>query len=359
MGMKMYEEPAPVEPATHRMRTRTKFLLLILLSILSLLLGIGVGSVFVSPADILAIFANRLWGAALPQGLPESYVAMVVDMRLPRVLMAFLTGAALSVCGAVMQSVLRNPLASPFGLGVSSGAGLGAALVIVCGVTATGLGTFLLPAVSLLFAMGTIALVLLIASRLDRGMSDTSIILAGMVLSLFFNAIMNLLATTSATHAQRIQLWMLGSFNMQEWSAVWVLLPVTVLCSLLFLSHTREMDVMTFGEEQAMALGVDMKRCKTLLLMTTALLTGTAVAFVGVIGFIDLVAPHVARRLFGAAHRRVLPASLLFGGSFMVLCDLLARTLVPAREIPIGAVTALLGAPFFFYLYIRTRRKEG
>ncbi len=338
--------------------TRTKFLLLILLSLISVLLGIGVGSVFVSPGNILAIFANRLWGTPLPQDLKASYATMVMDMRLPRVLMAFLTGAALSACGTVMQSVLRNPLASPFGLGVSSGAGLGAALLIVCGFTATGLGTFLLPAVSLLFALGTIILVLLIASRLDRGMSDTTIILAGMVLSLFFNAATDLLATTSATHAQRIQLWMLGSFNMQEWSAVWVLLPVTVLCTLLFLSRTREMDVMTFGEEQAIALGVDMKKCKTLLLLTTTLLTGTAVAFVGVIGFIDLVAPHVARRIFGAAHRRVLPASLLFGGSFMVLCDLLSRTLIPAREIPIGAVTALLGAPFFFYLYLRSRRKE-
>ena len=322
----------------------------------ALLLGVGIGSVYVSPGDILAVIGNRLFGAPLPEGLPAGYRAMVLDMRLPRVLLAFLTGAALAVSGTVTQSVLQNPLASPFGLGVSAGAGLGAACVIVLGLSGAGLGVFLLPAVSLGCALGTVFLVTFIVSRLDRGMSNTTVILVGFVLSLFCSAVMDLMASTSSAHAQRIQLWQLGSFSMKEWSAVWVLALFAALGLLLFLGFARELDVMSFGEEQAMAMGVDLPRTKSLLLASVAALTGTAVAFVGIIGFVDLIAPHIVRRWFGAAHRWTLPAGALFGGSLLVVCDLAARTLASPHEIPIGAITALLGAPFFLYIFFVGRK---
>lgn len=332
--------------------------LLLLTAFAALLFGIGVGSVYVPPGDILSIAAGRVFKHPLPEHIPPSYSAMVLDMRLPRVLLAFLTGAALSVCGAVMQSLLQNPLASPFGLGVSSGAGLGAAFVIVLGLASAGLGTFLLPVVSLVFALGTVFFVLLLAAKLDRRMSNVTVILVGMVVSLFCNAVMSLLATGSPAHAQRIQLWQLGSFSMREWSAVWVLFPVTVLVCLYFLRYAGELDVMTFGEEQALSMGVDLRRVKAGLMTAVAVLTGTAVAFVGIIGFVDLIVPHIARRFFGAAHRRTLPACALLGGTFLVLCDLAARTLTPPHEIPIGSITALLGAPFFLYLFFAGRKSE-
>lgn len=341
------------------MNTRTKFILLTGAALAALVLGVGVGSVAVAPGDIFALAAHRLAGVPLPQGLPPAYEAMVLDMRLPRVLLSFVTGAALAVCGAVLQSVLQNPLASPFGLGVSSGAGFGAAVVIVCGLAVGGLGMVLLPAVSLACALGTVALALWLAARLDRGFSNTTIILVGMVLSLFFSAVMQLLAATSPANAQRVQLWQLGSFSMKEWPAVWVVAAAAAAGVLLFCALARELDVMAFGEEQAQALGVDLAFVKRLLLGAAAVLTGTAVAFVGVIGFVDLIAPHVVRRLFGAAHRRVLPACALFGGTFLTLCDLAARTLVPGREIPIGSITALLGVPFFLYIFFAGRRGES
>ena len=217
------------------MKTSLKMALLLAAALIALLLGVGIGSVYVSPGDILAILGNRLFGTAFPENLPAGYSAMVLDMRLPRVLLAFLTGAALAVGGTVMQSVLQNPLASPFALGVSAGAGMGAAIVIVLGLAAGGLGVFLLPAVSLAFALGTVFLVVFVAARLDRNMSNVTVILVGTALSLFCSAVMNLLATTSPTHAQRIQLWQLGSFSMREWSAVWVLTPFVALGLLLFL----------------------------------------------------------------------------------------------------------------------------
>ena len=189
-------------------------------------------------------------------------------------------------------------------------------------------------------------------------MSNVTVILIGMVVSLFCNAVMSLLATGSPAHAQRIQLWQLGSFSMREWSAVWALFPVTVLACLYFLRYAGELDVMTFGEEQASAMGVDLRRVRGRLMAAVAVLTGTAVAFVGIIGFVDLIVPHIARRFFGAAHRRTIPACALLGGTFLVLCDLAARTFTPPHEIPIGSITALLGAPFFLYLFF-AGRKDG
>lgn len=340
------------------MKYHTKMIVLFLAALAVLLLGIGIGSVYVAPSDILAIIANHLFDTALPESLPSSYPAMVLNMRLPRVILAFLTGAALAISGTVTQSILQNPLASPFGLGISSGAALGAAIVIIFGLTAAGLGTFLLPGVSLGFALLTMFFVILISSRLDRGVSNITIILVGTVFSLFCNAIMNLMATSTPDYAERVQLWLLGSFSMKEWNAVWVLALATILGLIFFLFYARELDVMTFGEDSAQAMGVDLLKIKRILLAAIAILTGAAVAFVGVIGFVDLIAPHIVRRWFGAAHKKILPASALFGGTFLVLCDLAARTLLPAREIPIGAITALLGAPFFLYIFFAGRKNS-
>lgn len=340
------------------MKYRTKMTALLVAALAALLLGIGIGSVYVAPGDILAILSNHLFGTALPNTLPASYPAMVLNMRLPRVILAFLTGAALAMGGTVTQSILQNPLASPFGLGISAGAGLGAAIVIIFGLTGAGLGAFLLPSVSLGFALATVFLVVSLSSRLDRGVSNVTIILVGTVFSLFCNAVMNLLATSSPAYAERVQLWLMGSFSMKEWDAVWVLAVATALGLVFFLFYARELDVMTFGEESAQAMGVDLIKHKRILLAAIAALTGAAVAFVGIIGFVDLIVPHIVRRWFGASHRKVLPASALFGGTFLVLCDLAARTLIPAREIPIGAITALLGAPFFLYIFFAGRRNR-
>ena len=340
------------------MKYHAKMIVLVFAALAVLLLGIGIGSVYVAPGDILAVIANHFFGTPLPEALPASYPAMVLNMRLPLVILAFLTGAALAMSGTVTQSILQNPLASPFGLGISSGAALGAAIVIISGLSAAGLGAFLLPGVSLGFALLTMFLVILISSRLDRGVSNITIILVGTVFSLFCNAIMNLMASSTPAYGERVQLWLLGSFSMKEWNAVCVLAIATVLGLIFFLFYARELDVMTFGEDSARAMGVDLLKIKRILLAAIAILTGAAVAFVGVIGFVDLIAPHIVRRWFGAAHKKVLPASALFGGTFLVLCDLAARTLLPAREIPIGAITALLGAPFFLYIFFAGRKHQ-
>ena len=201
------------------MKTAAKMSVLAAAALGALILGIGVGSVFIPPADVSAILICKLFGLTMPETIDPVYPALVFNMRLPRVLMAFLTGAGLSVSGTVMQSVLRNPLASPFGLGISAGAGLGAALVMVAGISSGLLGAFLMPTVSLCFGLATVILVVGFATRLDKNLSNTTIVLTGMVVSLFLNAIMSMLATLSPVNAQRINLWTLGSFAMKEWQS--------------------------------------------------------------------------------------------------------------------------------------------
>ena len=332
-------------------------LLSVFCALIILVVGVGVGSVFVPPREILIIIANRLFGFRLPIGVEDITVSLVWNLRFPRVVMAFIVGAGLGVSGTVMQSVLRNPLASSYTLGVSSGAALGAGIVMVTGFTIPLLGRLTLPAVGLVAGVLTVFIAVSFASRMDRAMSSNTIILAGMVFSLFINAILTLVAAMSRDQMQRIIFWQMGSFSLKDWKQVATLAPITILGILWLVRYVRELDMIVFGEEQAQSMGVDLKKVKWMLLGLSAALTGSAVAFSGVIGFIDLIAPHVTRKVFGASHRFVVPLSALFGGAFMVLADLISRTILTPIELPVGAVTALIGAPFFAWVYFGRSRK--
>lgn len=340
------------------MKQWLKVLLSILVCIAALLLAIGVGSVPLGAVEIARIIGHKLFGFALPEAIPASSVAILWTIRLPRVLLAFIVGAMLSVSGTVMQSVLRNPLASSYTLGVSSGASLGAAVIILTGYTLPLLGSYTLPFVGLVSGLLAVLLAVVFAARVDQGMQSNTIILAGMVFSLFINAVLTLLYSFAKENTQRLLHWQMGSFALKGWTEAGLLAPVGLVGILMLMRYVRELDIMTFGEVDAGALGVETRRVKWMLLALSAALTGSAVAFAGVIGFIDLIAPHVVRRVFGARHRIVVPMSALFGGGFMALCDMLARTLASPVELPVGAVSALIGAPFFVYVYFR-RKREG
>ena len=338
---------------------KTKIIVTICVSFIVLILGIAIGSVYVPPGDIFNIIRHKIVGADLPEHIRPSAVAIVWNLRLPRALLAFTAGSALSVSGAVMQSVLRNPLASSYTLGVSSGASLGACIVILYGVTIPVISMLTLPLMGFIFGLATILFAVALASRLDGQMQNNTIILVGMVFSLFVNAVTTLMSALSREHMQRLIYWQMGSFSLRDWSTIFILLPVVIVGTLIVIHYNRELDMMTFGEEQAKTMGVNMKRVKWILLITAAALTGSTIAFVGVIGFVDLVAPHVVRRLFGSSHKYVIPMSALFGGAFMVISDLAARTVASPGELPVGAVTALIGAPFFAYIYFGKRAKKA
>lgn len=317
-----------------------------------IIVGVCAGSVFVPPSSVLKIFGNTLFGTGL-DGVPDSSVSIIMTIRFPRVLLGFLTGAALSICGTAVQSVLRNPLASPFTLGVSGGASLGAGIVIACELTF--LGRFTLPAAGLVFGVASMFFMVAFASKIDRTLQGSTIVLTGMVLSLFVNGIVSVMANAKDEKYKQIMKWQTGSFSGRKWEYVIILAAVLAVCLAYFLIKSRELDLLTFGDEQAQSAGVSTRREKAMILLVTAVLSGTAVAFAGVIGFIDLISPHVARRFFGAEHKLLIPMSALIGGTFMVLCDLAARTVIPPNELPVGVVTSLIGAPFFAWVFFKRR----
>ena len=335
---------------------KTKIIAAVCISTATLVLGIAIGSVYIPPGDILRIIAHNIFGFDMPEHIAPNHAVIVWNLRLPRALLAFCAGAALSVSGAVMQSVLRNPLASSYTLGVSSGASFGASLVIFLGVTLPFLSMLSLPILGFIFGLGTILLVVAVSRQLDSRMENHTIILTGMVFALFINAITTLMFAMFRESTQRMLFWQMGSFSMRDWSTVYILAPVAFAGIIFIFLRKRELDVMTFGEEQAQTIGVNIKSVKMLLLVCAAALTGSTIAFVGVIGFVDLVAPHVVRKIFGPSHRIVIPMSVVVGGAFMVLADLIARTVTAPTELPVGAVTALIGAPFFAYIYFSKRK---
>jgi len=336
---------------------KSKIIITIAVMIIAILLAISMGSVTVPIYEILRIIFNRIFGMGSISDISSTSEAIIWNLRLPRALLAFIVGAMLSVSGAIMQSVLRNPLASSFTLGVSSGASLGAALVIFFGISF--LPSLTLPAAGFVLGMGTMMLAIVFASRIDGMLENNTIILMGMVMSLFINAITTLLMAIQRESAQQLIFWQMGSLSSRGWDPLAILLPVMIIGIFIAIFHHRELDLMTFGEDTARTIGVSIVRTKWILLIVAASMTGSAIAFVGIIGFIDLIAPHIVRRIFGPRHIILIPLSAIVGGSIMALSDLVARTITSPAELPIGVVTALIGAPFFAYIYFAGRRRRN
>jgi iron complex transport system permease protein len=317
--------------------------------------GIGFG-------DTVRIIVYKIFGLPVIFGFPviegidPKNISIVWMLRLPRVLLAFFAGGCLAMGGAVTQSVLRNPLASPYILGVSSGASLGAGIVIVSGVSLPFLSGFTLPLAGFVFGLITVFLVVIFSSRVDKSMSNNTIILCGMVFSLFVGALLTTLSAVFSDDLKRIVMWQMGSFAMKGWLYVKMILPFLVIGAAGILRCTREMDILTFGDEEAKSAGVEAESIRKQLLVFSTVVTGAAVALSGVIGFVDLIAPHAARKLVGSRHQYVVPMSFIIGGCLMVITDLAARTVISPSELPVGAITALIGAPFFAWVYFKRRR---
>ena len=339
--------------------TGLKMAISAVLCLFILILAIRQGSVYISLRELFGIIGSHITGKELPAGIDPMMDSIFWTIRMPRAVMAFLVGGALSLSGACMQALLQNPLASSYTLGVSSGASLGAALVLILEISVPVLAGFMLPFAGFVFGLTTVFAALMLASAIDRSVSNTTVVLIGMVLSLFVNGMMNLLSTINSDHSKQLILWMMGSFSARGWKHCAILFPVCLAGFIFLVLMSRKLDIMSFGDLQAQAMGVDAKKTKITAILICSLLTGVSVAFTGVIGFVDLAAPHIVRKIFGSSHRVVLPMSFIYGGAFMALCDLISRTLLSPREIPVGAVTALIGAPFFAYVFFASRRKRA
>lgn len=338
---------------THSDRLSIRAWLLLILSLpVTALLCVCVGSVSIPPAQTLSAIADALLGrgSAAPLG------NIIVNVRLPRVAAAALTGASLSLCGAAMQGLLRNPLADGSTLGVSSGASLGAVTALTLGIALPGfpLGGVMLTA--MLFAFLSLLAILSLAYALDRSLSTSSIILIGVVFSMFASSIMSLMIAFAGERARTVAFWTMGSLSGVGYVHVALLLAALLICGGVLLASARELNAFAIGEENARHIGVSVRRVKMTVLVAVSVLIGVCVSIGGTIGFVGLVTPHLARMVVGPNHRRLLPASLVSGAVFLMLSDMAARTLLRPIELPIGVVTSMIGAVVFVIIFCRTRK---
>jgi iron complex transport system permease protein len=280
---------------------------------------------------------------------------IVLDIRLPRVILAGLVGAALALAGATYQGLFRNPLADPYLIGVAQGAALGAVIGFLIPISGAGMGIGLVPLLAFVGALLSVAVVYFLA-RVGRTVPVTTLILAGVALGALLGAIVAYLAITSGQLLHGIMFWLAGSFSMSQWSEVKIVLPVIFVGATVILLFSRMLNIMQLDEEQAQQLGINVERLKIILLAAATMVTAAAVSFVGIIGFVGIIMPHAIRLIWGPDYRFLLPLSLISGAIFLILADVLARTVVAPSEIPIGVITALCGAPFFLYL-LRRRAK--
>ncbi len=294
---------------------------------------------------------------AFDTGLPwaENVDAQIFFVaRLPRVLAGALIGATLAAAGVVLQALLRNPLATPFTLGVSAGAALGAMLAIAWRLDVGALGVSSVPIASFLGSLAAILIVYALASSQRRGLSTNVLLLAGVTLNSFFSALI-LFVQYLADFAEsfRTVRWLMGDLDVGSYGPILAAIPFIVLAFAVFATLPRALNLLTMGEDVAASRGVDVARAQRWAFVSASLATGAAVSLGGPVGFIGIVVPHLVRLLVGADHRVVLPAATLFGAAFLVLCDLLARTVMAPIEIPVGIITALIGGPFFLWLLVR------
>jgi iron complex transport system permease protein len=314
-------------------------------------LAVSIGEISIPLATTAKAVSNRLFSTAFE--LSRIHQGIVWDYRLSRALVAASAGASLALCGAILQALLRNPLAEPYVLGISAGASTGAVCVMILGL---GYGILGLSSGAFIGAVAAFLLVGVLAA--GAGGTSERIILCGVAGSQLFNALTSYIVTTSANaeQARGVLFWLLGSLSGVRWPDVYLSVPVAVIGFILCLAHVRALDAFAFGTDAAAALGVPVRRVQFTLLGVTAAMTASVVSMVGSIGFVGLVIPHAARFLVGPAHGRLLPATALGGALFMVGADIISRIIIPQQILPIGVVTALFGAPAFAIILYRVRR---
>jgi iron complex transport system permease protein len=334
--------------------TRPLLISLIPLALIAVL-SVMAGSTLIPPRILASLLTSPLTGQETP---PEwrQFAVILYKLRLPRAALVALTGAALGGSGAAYQGLFRNPLADPYLIGISSGAGLGAVLAMSIRWPYTPLGLMAIPAAAFVAAMLTVGIVYSLA-KVGKTVPTTNLILAGVAVSAFASAITSFLMLLSRDELHRAIAWLLGGTAVSGWQPVLISLPYTLLGLGALLSMSYKLNVLQFGDEQAQQLGLPVERIRRWILVAASLTTAVAVSFSGIIGFVGLIVPHLVRILWGSDYRRVMPLSILNGATMLLSADLIARTVMAPREIPTGIITALVGAPFFLWILRRAKKQ--
>ncbi|MCP8618110.1 FecCD family ABC transporter permease [Salirhabdus salicampi] len=330
----------------------------ILLGLLTftIIVSVSIGSANIDVKTVWLILLSKIpfVGGVVDQTWSSTVEKIIIDIRMPRVLLGVLVGAALASAGTIYQAVLRNPLADPFILGVSSGSALGACLVLLFGWKFILLGNWTLPVVAFSCGMITLVIVYFLA-KVNRRIHIETLILSGVVVQAFIAAALSLILALADERMQTIMFWLMGSLTLTNWGHHMIVLPFVLVGVIITWFMARELNILSLGEETAYYTGVSVPKVRVTLLVIASLITGAAVSVSGTIGFVGLVIPHIIRLLFGSDNRIILPLSIIGGAIFLVLADTLARTILSPRELPIGIITAFLGAPFFAYLLRKKR----
>lgn len=322
----------------------------------AVVIGILVGPVPLGMGDVMNEIADRLPFIDTTSGLTEQQRAILWQLRMPRVVLAGLVGAMLSLAGAAYQGVFRNPLADPYLLGVAAGAGLGATIAIAYLPSTTGWPIDPLPLAAFVGALVGVFATYVLGRAGTRSRTTATLILAGVAMASFFTAIQTYLQQRESDTLRQVYTWILGQLTTASWHEVTLILPYIAVSSVAILLHRRLIDVISVGDEEADSLGVDTARVRLLVVIAASLGTAAAVAVSGLIGFVGIIVPHTVRLLMGSSYRLVLPLSIVFGAAFLILADLVGRVAVAPAEIPIGVITAFLGAPFFVFVLRRSRK---
>lgn len=346
-----------------KIRSRAQYLTLIigvcLLIVIAMCFSVSIGAVDINPADIFKIIINKTTSKEIYARMWEDNMETIIwNIRLPRVMMAFIVGAGLSVCGVLMQALTKNSLADPYVLGISSGASTGAVCAIVLGCFnfmggySTIFGATLGAAVSIVLSLN-------IAAYKGK-ITSTQLVLAGIATSALFSALTNLLIYgyhTGSDKTKTAQYWMVGSLSGASWSKTKYVAIVFVIAIVIIMFFVRDLDILLLGDDVAESLGVNTGRVKLVVIVMATVLTGVVVSVSGVIGFIGLVIPHVVRTIVGSKHIRLIPMVILSGGLFTMLADVVSRVIISPEELPIGIISALIGGPFFLYLIKKSRNR--
>lgn len=313
--------------------------------LLTLTLGVSIGAVSLAPMKVWSEISSHLFGSAANSTGSESTI--IWQLRLPRVLLAFAVGSMLASAGCAYQGTFRNPLADPYLLGVSAGAGLGATIAIFNG---SGSPRFLLPLAAFVGALGAVLLTYSLGRSAIAGRSSTALILAGVAVASLLTAIQTLLQQQNTDKIREIYAWVLGRLSTSGWNDLAIITPYIFICIIILIRYRRVLDVFAVGDEEALTMGLPVARARAAIIVAASLGTAAAVAVTGLIGFVGIIVPHILRLIVGNSYRILLPLSVIYGGVFLVLADVVARTILAPQEISIGVVTALLGAPFFLFV---------
>lgn len=317
--------------------------------------AVTLGSVYIEPELILRSILEWIKYGMDGVTCDDSIRFIIFEVRLPRIILAVLTGSLLSMAGAVYQAIFQNPMADPYVIGISSGAAFGATIAIIFLPPMMLLGNSIVSLAAFLSAILTSILVYFI-SKTKRGVDTFSLLLTGVVISTVLSSFISLIMLAHQDEAMKIMTWTMGSFNAKSWNHVLTILIPTVIGIFFTIYHGKDLNVLVMGEEEAMTMGLDTKRLKRNMLLICALLTSIAVSVSGIIGFVGLIVPHFIRLIFGSEHKFLLKASLIFGAIFMLLSDTIARSLIDGFEVPVGIITSLIGGPLFLILLVRYRR---